>query len=338
MEGHSLQTTRARGLAAASGGRSSVWLEHFPVALFATVMGLAGLAIAWLKAVQVLGAPIAVSDLLRWFATLIWLAIFAVYLVKLVRFPGGVMAERNHPVKLNFFAAISIGLMLLAAVWSPQASGIGRWMWAVGAVGHLLITLMTLNIWLFRSQFQIQQVTPAWFIPAVGNIIVPVSGVHYAPLDVSWFFFSVGLVFWLVLITLVLYRLFFHGVLPAKLEPTLFIFIAPPAVGFLAYLALGGDSHDVLARLLYFLALFLTLLLAVHARRYLRLPFFLTAWAYSFPFAAITIATLEMSAQSGLFFYEALATVLLGIASLVNALLVVKTLQVILQGKIFLPD
>lgn len=314
------------------------WLQHFPVSLFATVMGLAGLSIAWMKAAHVLGAPVLVSDLLRWLATAVWLLLGVLYIVKIARFPAAVEAERSHPVKLNFFAAISIGLLLLAIVWTPVAEAAARWVWIAGAVAHLLLTLMTMSIWLYRSSFQIQQVTAAWFIPAVGNIIVPLAGVHYAPVDVSWFFFSVGILFWLILMTLVLYRLFFHGPLPAKLQPTLFIMIAPPAVGFLAWLALNGGSLDAFARFLYFTALFLTLLLFVHGRQFLRIPFFLTAWGYSFPLAAITIATLEMGAQSGLSFYLMLGGGLLALTSLVIAILVVKTLQALVKGKIFLPD
>ena len=42
----------------------------------------------------------------------------------------------------------------------------------------------------------------------VGNIIVPIAGVRFAPTDISWFFFCIGLVFWLVPMTIVLYRLF----------------------------------------------------------------------------------------------------------------------------------
>ena len=318
--------------------QASGWLRHFPIALFATVMGLAGLSIAWMKALHVLNAPVVIADVLRGFTTVIWVGLLGLYLIKLVRFPASVAAERGHPVKLNFFAAISIGLLLLAIAWSPSAPAIARWMWFIGAGAHLLFTLMTLSIWLFRSQFQIQQVTAAWFIPAVGNIIAPIAGVHYAPVDISWFFFSIGMVFWLILMALVLYRLFFHDPLPAKLQPTLFILIAPPAVGFLAYLALNNGHLDAFARILYFTALFLTLLLFMHARHFLRVPFFLTAWGYSFPLAAITIATLEMAAQGSQAFYLALGAGLLALTSFVIAILVVKTGRAMAQGKVFLPD
>lgn len=314
------------------------FLAYFPVALFASVMGLAGLAIAWMKAAQVLGVPMVISDGLRYLASGVWLVIVIFYLLKLSRFPDAVQEERAHPVKLNFFTAISVALILLAVAWTPSAPILARYLWVVGAGAHLLFTVMTVSIWIFRSQFKIPQLTAAWFIPAVGNILVPIVGLQYAPADVSWFFFSVGVVFWLALMTLVLYRLFFYDPLPLKLQPTLFIMIAPPAAGFLAYLSLNNGELDVFARILYFSALFLTLFLAAHVRHFLRIPFFLTAWGYSFPLAAITIATLEMGALSGWGFYFVLGGAMLAIVSIVIAILVVKTVLAIVQGKVFIPE
>ena len=142
---------------------------------------------------------------------------------------------------------------------------------------------------------------------------------------------------WLVLMTIVLYRLFFHDPLPARLAPTLFILIAPPAVGFLSYVSLI-DGVDAFARILYFSALFLTLLLASNALRFFRLPFFISAWAYSFPLAAMTIATFEMSVRSGAGFYGGLAGGLLALLTLLLALLVVKTIGAALQHRICVPE
>ncbi|SHF76261.1 tellurite resistance protein [Lampropedia hyalina DSM 16112] len=313
-------------------------LQHLPIALFATVMGLAGLSIAWMKAQHAAAAPAVVADSLRWIASLIWLTLLLAYTAKWLKYPDAVRAERQHPVKLNFLAAITIGLLLLSVAWTPSAPSLARWLWTAGACAHLLITLVTMGTWLYRSQFTLQQVTAAWFIPVVGNIIVPIAGMRYAPPDVSWFFFSIGLVFWLVLMTIVLYRLFFHDPLPAKLNPTLFILIAPPAVGFLAWLTLHDGQVDALARILYSTALFIALLLSTQARLFLRTPFFLSAWAYSFPLAALTIATLEMHLRTQTTFYLYLGLALLTVTTAVIGILVAKTLQAFAKGRIFLPD
>ena len=312
-------------------------LAHFPVSLFAIVMGTAGLAIAWMKAHHALGAPVEITQLLRWVASAIYLFLLAMYAAKLVRHPAEVAAERRHPVRLNFFPAISIGLILLAIAWAPDAPAAASWMWRIGAALQLGFTLYVMSSWLHHTHYVIQHANPAWFIPVVGNILVPIVGVRFAPADVSWFFFSIGLVFWIVLMTLVLYRLFFHEPLPARLAPTLFILIAPPAVGFLSYVALSGEV-DACARILYFCALFLTLLLASNALRFFRLPFFISAWAYSFPLAAMTIATFEMGVRTGQGFYGVLALALLAVLTLVLVALVTKTVQAALQGRICVPE
>lgn len=166
-------------------------LAHFPVALFASVMGMAGLAIAWLKAAQTGLVPELISSGLRWLATILFAFLLLVYLTKLLRHRAAVMAERTHPLKQNFFPAISIGLLLLAIAWAHTAPTTARCLWGVGAALHLVFTLMAMSGWIHHAHFEIGHANPAWFIPVVGNILVPVVGTGFAPPDISWFFFSI---------------------------------------------------------------------------------------------------------------------------------------------------
>lgn len=299
-------------------------LAYFPVALFSSVMGLAGLAIAWLKAAQAFDLPIEIGISLRWLVTLLFGFLLIIYTSKLIRYPEEIKKEWNHPVKINFMATMSIGLLLISIAWL-SVPAVSKWMWIIATLAHFLLTIATINSWLNKSHYQISHANPAWFIPVVGNILIPIAGVQHAPADISWFFFSIGLVFWVVLMTIVFYRIFFHEPLPAKLTPTLFILIAPPAVAFISYLALNHQL-DAFARILYFFALFLTLLLGSNAMRFFRLPFAISAWAYSFPLAAITIATFEMANRNTGIFYYILAGVLLIVLSLVILLLAYRTL------------
>jgi tellurite resistance protein len=108
-------------------------------------------------------------------------------------------------------------------------------------------------------------------------------------------------------------------------------------VGFLSYLALT-DSVDAFARILYFIALFLGLLLASNAARFFRVPFFISAWAYSFPLAALTLATLEMGSRSGLLVYNWLGWVLLMLSSGVVSILAIKTMVAAFRGNICIPE
>lgn len=312
-------------------------LAHYPVPLFATVMGTSGLAIAWKKAGHVLGLPTEIGLALQWWALALFVMIALGYLAKLTAHWEAVKKEFAHPVRLNFFPAISICLLLLAVAFADTLPGLAQGLWMVGAALHLCFTVVVMSSWIHHTRYDIKHANPSWFIPVVGNVIVPVAGVAFAPVGVSWFFFSIGLVFWVVLLTIVMYRLFFHEPLPERLTPTLFILIAPPAVAFIAWLKLNGGTIDAFAQILYNVALFLTLLLAANAMRFFRLRFFLSTWAYSFPLAAITIATLIMAEHGGSFFV-ALSWLLLSVLTTVLLLLTLRTLKAMLRGEICVPE
>ncbi|MFZ1327040.1 MAG: SLAC1 anion channel family protein [Candidatus Contendobacter sp.] len=312
-------------------------LEHFPVAMFSIIMGATGLALVWLKAHALWGMPALIGEVLRGAAGALFGLLLVLYALKALRYPQAVRQEMRHPIRINFFPTVSISLLLLAIAYLEAAPDLARVLWMVGTALHLSLTLAIFGSWLHHTHYTIQHANPAWFIPVVGNIIVPVAGVHLASPELSWFFFSIGLVFWIVLLTIVLYRLIFHEPLPARLTPTLFILMAPPSVGFIAYTLLTGGV-DIFARILYYTALFLALLLASNAVRFLRLPFFIAAWAYSFPLAALTLATLIMSARVPEPFFKFLGFGLLAVLSLVVAALAVRTLVAVGRGQICVPE
>lgn len=308
-------------------------LKLFPVAWFAMIMGLTGLTLAWRKAETILNLSLAPSPWLLLLATGLFTLLAALYAGKIIKHAAAARMEWAHPVKMHFVPAVSISLILLSIAWLPISAPYSKLLWLAGAALHLILTLYVISQWMHHSKFEIVHLNPAWFIPVVGNILIPIAGVSHAPPEVSWFFFSIGLVFWPVLLTIILYRVIFHASLPERLMPTLFILIAPPAVGFISYVKLTGGV-DAFAQVLYHAALFFTLLLFTQVRRFANLKFFLSWWAYSFPLAAITIASLEMYEQNGGLYFLRLSGILLGIASAVIAGLLARTALAVLRREI----
>lgn len=307
-----------------TGAPASSRLKNFPVSAFAMIMGLVGFSLAWSRAEQVLELGFSPGPLLLSFSVALALVLAALTIAKLIRYPAEVLGDFGHPVKLAFVPTISIAIILLSVAFlhvSPLAS---FWLWSIGTALHLVLTLYVLSSWIHHTRYEITHLNPAWFIPVVGNVLVPIAGVHHASPEISWFFFSLGLFFWPVLTAIIFYRLIFHGSLPERFMPTLFIFIAPPAVGFVSYFSLVGQV-DAFAHILYDVALFFTLLLVVQFRYFVRLKFYLSWWAYSFPLAAVTIATLIMARETGLALYAWLAGALLGLLTAVIGVLLVRT-------------
>ena len=312
-------------------------LENFPISFFAMVMGLTGMAISWEKAQTTFELPLQLGHALTIFAGLVFILLISVYLLKLARYRQAVVQDLHHPIMLNFFPAVSISLILLSIATLKMAPGLSHTLWIGGTVLHLGLTLYVMNVWIHHDRFEIHHMNPAWFIPVVGNVLIPIAGIKLGYVEISWFSFSIGMLFWLVLLTIIFNRVLFHNPLPEKLMPTFFILIAPPAVGFIAYYNLIGQL-DPFARVLYYGGLFLTLLMLTQIARFARLRFFLSWWAYSFPLAAITLATLLMYEISGNRFFYGLGLVLLGLVTLVVTFLLYRTLQAIAAKKICQPE
>ena len=313
-------------------------LKHFPVPLFGMVMGLAGLCLAMHAGEAALGMGGQISAALYFCTFAVFALIAAGYVAKAVVHPGAVVAEWQHPVRLSFFPAIAISLLLLATATLERNAGLAEWMWLGGMALQFVLTIAVVSNWIGTRSFQHGMLNPAWFIPAVGNVIVPIAGVPLGWIELSWYFMAVGLIFWIVLLTLVINRLVFHDPMPGRLQPTLVILIAPPAVAFLAWLRLNGGEVDAFARILINGAYLFAAIVAVQLPRILRLEFALSFWALSFPFAAITIASFRFAELTGSEAHRLLGVGLLAVLSLLILGLLARTAKAAVDGKICIPE
>ncbi len=308
-------------------------LENFPISFFAVIMGLSGFTIAWEKAAHLMHTHIFFDSLSAWGTLIAFLVIAGLYLSKIIKYPQAVLTEIKHPVKLSFFPAASIALLLISVAMMHRVEALSHVLWFLGTLFHLLLFLYVVNSWMHHEHYQTPHINPAWFIPAVGNVLVPIAGTHFGYIEVSWFFFSVGIIFWIILFTLFFNRILFHNPMPKHLLPTLFILIAPPAVGFISYVKLNGGL-DHFAHILYYIALFLTFSLFTQFRQFANLPFFLSWWAYSFPMSAITIASFLMYSLTQNSMFAWIGGVLLCILTAIIGLLIYKTYLAITKKKI----
>ena len=274
-----------------------------PVSAFTMVMGLSGLSLSWTKLASLANWPIA-NDVALGFGLLaacVFVLLSLGLLRKQFQAPEKILEEWHHPVKSSFFAAISVGMTLLSAVLFPYSHIGAEILWFASAGVHLLAILAVLNAWVHRENLQASHACPVWFIPAVGNAVIPVCGVKLGYLELSWFFFSVGLILWFVVLVVMMYRLIFiQPGLPERLKPTMAIFLAPPSVAFVSWMALTNPlaekALDPMGHVLIALALFFAAFLLTQFRFFYKLPFFMSWWAYSFPTASFATAMLGYAA------------------------------------------
>lgn len=305
--------------------------------MFATIMGLSGLTIAYEKAYHFFMFPYWIYEGLLFLDTVVFFTVLLIYLLKLLKYPEAVKQEFNHPVKSSFMATISISFLLVSIAYYGFAPPVSAAFWFIGTPLQLFFLFSIVVLWI-EGKFHIKYISPAWFIPVVGNIIIPVVGVDVAPIYVSIFCFSIGIFFWVVLFTIIVYRMIFHEPMSQRLVPTFFILIAPPAVGYISYLRITSGSSDFTSQMLYFLALYFFLQIIFMARTFTKVNFYISWWAYTFPLDALTIATTLqfMIFRNSITKYGAIF--LLGFTSIVIAVVSYKTLAAIKNSEICIPE
>lgn len=262
-------------------------IAHLPLPLLVMPMGLGGLGLAWREAAATLGAPGFLGEALLLLTALVWLAVVGAQAARGLLYPEALLAEFRHPVRVAFLAAPTIGLIILSGALHPYAPGLGAALWAVAVPLHLIVAMLILRRML-AGRGEVAMLAPPLLIPFVGNILAPVFGVRMGFVDASWMVFGVGLLMWLVTMPLLLHRLIAGPALPLAMRPSLAIFLAPPAVGALAIVALTGGVRGV-SLTFTGVALLVAAALISLARDFVRVPFSLTWWGFTFPTAAFAV-------------------------------------------------
>ncbi len=317
-------------------GQEKNRLKFFPIMMYAVVMGLSGLTITYQKAALWLGFPAFLGEMFMVLTTAVFIAVSFVYTKKFFTYKVAVMSEFSHPVRINFFAAISISMLMLAIIYKESFPTLSAVFWYPGTFLHFYLTMHTIAFWINKNQ-QLDHSNPAWFIPIVGNVLVPVAGVGFVDTGLLLYFFSVGMFFWIILFAVLLNRIIFHHQLAIKFMPTLFILIAPPAVGFIAYFKMFGVI-DTFALFLFNLALFFTLLVLFMYKNFIRIKFFISWWAFVFPIAAMAISSMLMYHERGSLFLQLLSYVMLSATTVIVTIVTYQTILHMKKGEICIQE
>lgn len=300
-------------------------LQFFPIMMFAIVMGLSGLTMVYKRVSEVLYFPFFISILMMIVTSVVFLLILYFYTLKLMKHKNEVKKEFSHPVRINFFAASSISILLLSMIYRHNIDEISQILFIIGAILHIFFTFYTIKFWI-NNNLEMQHSNPAWFIPIVGNLIVPIAGKGFVDDSILYFYFSIGIFFWIILFSIILNRIIFHNQFAPKFMPTLFILIAPPSIGFISYIKLTG-SLDFFAQILFNLGLFFTILVFVMYKNFINIKFFISWWAFTFPMAAITLSTILMYELTSKWFYGFLAYFLTFATTIIVILVAIATVK-----------
>lgn len=287
------------------------------------VMGVGGLSIVWFNIENIIDVRMYVGHVILIACSVYFVFIFLVLLVKILAWPKIVIKEMSKLYIFNYYTTIPISILVLSSGYYFVSIEIASCLWVVGTIIQFIFTINALKMW-HCTVFSIEEYTPSWFLPVVGTMLIPVNGVKFGFTNLSWFFFSVGCYYWILMSAIMFYRLIFVPKMAIYKMPTVIMLAAPPAIGCMAYVSLNG-SVDNFSKILFSLGIFITISFMVRIAEFIKIPFSMAWWSYTFPIAANTINSLSMFISDKSKLYLEIGLVYTGITTFIVIMVLLKT-------------
>jgi tellurite resistance protein len=256
-----------------------------PPAIFPSILGFLGLALALRMALARLGWDQGPADLVAGVAVALWAFGAVAYLGKVLRRPGVVLEDLRVLPGRSGLAALTMGGMVAAALVSAYAGTLGMGLLVLSLAGHAVLAVLLVRL-LLSLPPEARAVNPTLHLSFVGFIVAAPAALAQGWVGLAevlfWAALPVAVAIWGLSL-----RQFAGAVPPAPLRPLLAIHLAPAAL--LATVA-GLLAKPVLG--VVFASLGLAYLLAlVVSVRWLVAGGVSALWgAFTFPLAALATA------------------------------------------------
>ncbi|WP_053377390.1 SLAC1 anion channel family protein [Paenibacillus sp. FJAT-27812] len=309
-------------------------VQFLPVNLFASVMGISGLSLAWRQASKLFGTSPAIADIIGVVAVLVFVALSIGYVSKWVLYPQKVKEEFAHPILGNFFGTITISILLLSSVIGTYSQISGQVIWIIGTVLTLALSFVIISR-LLNGNHDPGNAVPALLIPVVGTINIAVTG---GTMPFSWaheinlLSLAIGGFIAIVFVSLILSRMIHQAPLPEGLTPSMLILIAPFEVGFLGYTNFE-QRIDPFASILFYFGLFLFIILFFKVFKK-SIPFGASWWTVGFPMAALSNASIKYAMFVHSWLLIAISAAILALVSIVLIVIFIRTIKMLFKGSL----
>jgi exfoliative toxin A/B len=207
--------------------------------------------------------------------------------LKVVMYTDMVRKDFNDPILASVSATYCMALMqlagYLAGIWFIPA--LVLWIFAIGAHG-VLIVWFTLR---YICRFKLEDVFPTYFICYVGIIVASITSPLFDAQFLGQIVFWFGFVCYMVMLLMVTAR-YIKIPTPESARPLFCIYTAPMSLSLAGYLSVYQEPSLSFAGVLMVLAQLLFVIVLTRLPGLLRLPFYPSYAAMTFPFVITAIA------------------------------------------------
>jgi tellurite resistance protein len=260
-------------------GKRDRWFRLYPIAL-----GLGGLSGAWRAAIH-LGAPAWPAVTLAVLCLGAWLTITLMYVLGGGGHPHAFAADLRHPER--GFAAGYIPVIPILLLTNAAARTEGLRILDLGMVALWAIVTAALVAHWITTPRERHAIHPGFSLPVVaGPFIACISLQANRWHSLADGAFAIGVFFWMMFGSLIIGRLMTEQRLSDERFPTLAVLMVPPATASIAWFGLNDNRITTLGTGLAGVLAMMTLIQMFILPEYLRRPFTISAWSFSFPLAA----------------------------------------------------
>lgn len=215
------------------------------------------------------------------------LALIVMLAAKIILFPGMIRDDLHNSIMASVSATVFMTLMQLAGYLAPLAFAPAFALWAAAIVAHLaLMGWFTVR---FIGHFKLHEVFPTYFICYVGIVVASATAPTFGMEPVGHALFWFGFVCYAVLLGLVTYRYAKHEA-PEAARPLFCIYTAPMSLSIVGYLATAPQPNAVFVGIMLVLAQLLFAVVLARLPHLLRLKFYPSYAAMTFPFVITATA------------------------------------------------
>ncbi|TGR64408.1 C4-dicarboxylate transporter [bacterium M00.F.Ca.ET.194.01.1.1] len=303
-----------------------VRLSQLRMDLFTSTMGTVGIGLTWRAASEVIGAPVAIGELILLAGGILYLVLLALQFLRFIMIRQSVIEEWRSPPAFMFFSAATISGLLLALAALPYSAVLANCIWWPATIAQLVLLFAAMRRWIIRPH-NIADLGPTWLIPMVGNASPAFAGIALGHVDLSRALLMSAILCWLVFQPLILFRVVFaEPKLPPVALPSLNIMVSAPAVIAIASWMTFGKGN-FFSEFMTYCALFFAISIATLGRRLVEAPFSRRWWGFTFPMAALSSALIRLSDVRPGAFTMSLAVAGLTIATIVVAGIATRSLR-----------
>jgi len=254
------------------------FLKKIPMAVSAISLSLAALGNLLLP----------YGTALRYLLGILSAFILCIFILKLIFDSEHVKEELKNPIVLSILPTSTMTVMLLCTYIKPFIGSICVYIWYIAIFIHVLIMLFFIKR--FILNFKLQTVFPSWLIISAGIVVASVTSPAMENRPIGKALFYLGFILFFITIFVIIYRMIKVKTMPEPARPTIAIFTAPMSLCLAGYLSAFEEPNALLVYIMLSLSVICYLYVLVNMIPLIRLKFYPTYAAFTFPFVISAIA------------------------------------------------